>query len=101
MLNARAPTIAPTVFAAYTRPTSRPGSCPGVATAASASGKLAPQRQAAGSTAHRQRTRSSCRLNQGLCDSRGLIGQYGSDEASCQAVHEIATASSNWQNPSA
>ena len=32
-----------------------------------------------GSTAHRQRTRSSCNVNQGSLASDGLIGQYGSD----------------------
>ena len=45
------PTMAPTVLAAYTPPTSLAGSWPRAATAASASGKLAPQRMAAGSTA--------------------------------------------------
>src|SRR5262247_4076019 len=42
------PTIAPTVFAAYTPPTSRAGSCPRAETEARARGKLAPQRMAAG-----------------------------------------------------
>ncbi len=64
------PTIAPAVFAAYTPPTSRPGSCPGVATAASASGKLAPHRIAPGSTTQRQRTTSSWKLYQGLVADR-------------------------------
>ena len=54
-LNSAEPTIAPTVFAAYTRPTERPASCPGPTTAAIASGKLAPQRNAAGNTAVERR----------------------------------------------
>ena len=53
------PTIAPTVLAAYTPPASRAASCSGDATDASASGKLAPQSIAPGSTTHRQRTKSS------------------------------------------
>ena len=53
------PTIAPTVFAAYTPATSHAGSCPGTATEASASGKLAPHRIAPGRTTHSERTRSS------------------------------------------
>ena len=42
-LAVNAPATAPMVLAAYTPPTSRPGSWPGSATDASASGKLAPQ----------------------------------------------------------
>src|SRR5712692_2856184 len=72
------PTMAPTVFAAYTPPASRAASCSVVATDASASGKLAPQRIAPGSTTQRQRTRSSCSVNQGVVAMYGLIGQYGS-----------------------
>jgi hypothetical protein len=45
------PTIAPSVFAAYTVPTRRPGSWPGNATLARASGKLAPHNNAAGNIA--------------------------------------------------
>ena len=44
-------------------------------TAASASGKLAPHRNAAGRTAQQTRTRSSWKVNHGLGDSDGLIGQ--------------------------
>src|SRR2546428_3018768 len=51
------PTMAPSVLAAYTPPTSRAGSCPDDATAASATGKLAPLRMAAGNIAQTQRTR--------------------------------------------
>src|SRR5215471_13305242 len=65
-LNVRDPMMAPTVFAAYTPPTRRPGSSPCDATAARAKGKLAPHKQAAGRTAHRQRTRSTSKLVHGL-----------------------------------
>ena len=75
MLKAMAPMIAPTVFAAYTAPTMRPESLCRGAAAASASGKLAPHRQAAGNTAHRQRTRSSWNVSHGLVLSRGSTGQ--------------------------
>ena len=71
--------IAPTVLAAYTPPTSRAGSWPSLATEASASGKLAPHRIAAGRTAHIVRTRSSWKLNHGLVASDGLTGHQGSD----------------------
>src|SRR3990172_12220653 len=84
------PTMAPTVLAAYTPPTSRAGSCPGEATEASASGKLAPQRIAAGSMAHSARTRSSCSTTQGSCDIDGLIGQYGSESVSMYEVQAMA-----------
>src|SRR5213078_3553458 len=76
------PAIAPTVFAAYTPPASRAASCSVVATAASASGKLAPHNTAPGSTTHRQRTKSSCIVNHGVVAIDGLIGQYGSDSVS-------------------
>jgi hypothetical protein len=59
MLVPNAPMIAPTVFAAYTFPIIRPASCPGEATAARASGKLAPHKIVGGSTAQKQRARSS------------------------------------------
>src|SRR6266404_3268898 len=85
-----APTIAPQVLAAYTLPTRTPASCPGAATAASASGKLAPHRIAAGSTAQKQRTRSSCIVYHGLVEIDGLIGQYGSESVSMKEVHAIA-----------
>ena len=57
-LVAVAPTIAPTVFAAYTLPTRRPGSCSRGAAAANAIGKLAPQRHAAGRIVSKQRITS-------------------------------------------
>src|SRR6185369_6462187 len=95
------PTMAPTVFAAYTPPTSRAGSCPRAATAASASGKLAPHRMADGSTAKSARTLSTCRLIQGLETADGLMGQNGSDWLSTYAVHAIEAQSSNWHQPSA
>src|SRR4029079_8217268 len=95
------PMIAPSVFAAYTPPTRRAGSFPPAATDDNASGKLAPQRMAPGSTAQRQRTKSSWKLNQGSVEIDGLIGQYGSDCVSMYAVHAIATQSSIWHHPSA
>jgi hypothetical protein len=70
-----APTIAPTVFAAYTPPTRRPGSVRPAATEASASGKLAPHRIAAGRIAQSVRTMSSWNVNQGLLDIDGSMGQ--------------------------
>ena len=75
-----APTIAPTVLAAYTPPTSFAESCPGTATAASASGKLAPHRIAPGSITKMARIRSSWKLKTRLVEIDGLIGQYGSDD---------------------
>ena len=92
---------APMVLAAYTPPTSRPGSCPLAAAAARASGKLAPQRTAAGSTAHSARAISSWKLNHTLDEIEGLIGQYGSDSASIQAAQAMAPTSSTWHQPSA
>src|SRR6266853_1903507 len=83
------PAIAATVLAAYTPPTRRAGSWPRVATEASASGKLAPQRIAAGNTAKSDRTPSTCRLIHGLDVADGLIGQYGNDCASVYAVHAM------------
>ena len=100
MLNATAPTIAPTVFAAYTAPTMRPESLRRGAAAASASGKLAPHRQAAGSTAHRQRARSSWNVNHGLVLSRGSTGQYGSQASMLNEAQAIAATRKNWHQPS-
>ncbi len=74
-LNSIAPASAPSVFAANTRPTMRPGSWPGDTTAASAKGKLAPQRTVAGSSASRQRTKSIWKSIQGLFESVGAMGQ--------------------------
>src|ERR1035441_3214403 len=96
MLKARAPTIAPPVFAAYTRPTSRPGSPPRGATAASARGKLAPHSSAAGSTAHRQRTISSWKVYQRLVDRNGLIGQYGRESEGIKEVQGTVGAGAIW-----
>ncbi|MCX6628283.1 MAG: hypothetical protein NTW28_11720 [Candidatus Solibacter sp.] len=56
-------------------PTRRPGSPSSLAAAARASGKLAPQSSAAGSSAHKQRTMSIWKVYHGLVDSSGLIGQ--------------------------
>ena len=66
------------------------GSCPLEATEASASGKLAPQRIAPGSIAQSARTRSSWKLNHGLVEIDGLIGQYGSDCVSMYAAQAMA-----------
>ena len=65
----------PAVLAAETPPTSLAGSRPGPPAAATASEKLAPQRQAAGSTTQMVRTRSSCKVNTGSVSIEGLIGQ--------------------------
>src|SRR5215475_1194372 len=92
------PTMAPTVLAAYTPPTSFAGSCPRAATAASASGKLAPQRMAAGSTANSARTLSTCRLIHGFWTADGLIGQYGSDPLITYAVHAMQTHNPTWHH---
>src|SRR5439155_24350365 len=95
------PTMAPTVFAAYTPPTRRAGSWPGSAMEASARGKLAPHRIAPGSTAHSDRTRSSWKLNHGSVEIDGLIGQYGNDCVSMYAVQATAPHRAIWQTPSA
>ena len=50
-LNSTEPRIAPTVFAAYTRPTSRPASCPGRPPRRSPAGSSPPTGTAAGKTA--------------------------------------------------
>src|SRR5579872_4425882 len=84
------PTIAPTVFAAYTAPDSLAASCSLDATAASASGKLAPHRIAPGSTTQKQRTRSSWNVYHGDVEMDGLIGQYVSDSVSMYAAHATA-----------
>src|SRR6266536_970669 len=78
-LVASAPSTAPIVFAASTRPTTAPGSSFDATTDASASGKLAPQRTAGGRTAHSARTKSSLKFSQMFVEIAGLIGQYGSD----------------------
>src|SRR4051812_40198935 len=85
-----APTTAPTVFAAYVAPTSAAGSASLDRADASASGKLAPHRIAAGSTAHNARSRSSSKVNHAFVEIVGAIGQYGSDRFSDLAVHAIA-----------
>ena len=99
-LKATAPAIAPTVFAAYTAPTMRPESLWCGAAAASASGKLAPHRQAAGSTAQRQRARSIWNVSHGLKLSRGSTGQYGSHASMLNAAQAMAAARSAWHQPS-
>src|SRR5204863_7343588 len=83
----RDPTIAPTVFAAYTPPTSRAGSWPRAATAARARGKLAPQRIAAGKTVHSDRTISNCIRNIAVIEIDGSMVQYGSDSVSIYTAH--------------
>ncbi len=81
MLNSSAPTMPPTVLAAYTRPTSRPASWPGAAAAAIAIGKLAPHSSAAGRMVQAQRIMSNCSSTAGLLDNDGFTGQYGNDRA--------------------
>ena len=83
------PTMAPSVLAAYTPPTTRAGSSSSEATDASASGKLAPQRIAPGRTTHRQRTKSSWKLNHGSVVIDGFTGQYGID---CVSIADQAIA---------
>ena len=70
------------------------GRAVGQATDASASGKLAPQRIAPGSTTQRHRTTSSWKLNQMLLVIAGLIGQRVEHVAECVelAFHEGAIA---------
>ena len=79
-----APTMAPSVFAAYSRPTARRGSSPAATAAASASGKLAPQSSAAGKATTLARSRSSCSATAAVVGSVTSIGQYGSD--SCERI---------------
>ena len=68
------PTTAPMVFAAYTAPTSRAESRSVAATDASASGKLAPQKNAGGRTAHSVRTKSISKSTLKPGDSVGRDG---------------------------
>ena len=56
---------------------------------------------APGSTTNRQRTRSSWKLNQGLVEIAGLMGQYGNDAISRYAAQAIAAQSSIWHQPRA
>ncbi len=100
-LAAAAPTMPPTVLAASRRPTTRPRSRPTGATAATASGKLAPHKQAAGRTAHKDRARSSWNWNAALVESAGFTGQYGRPVVSDRAAQRMAPTSSPWQTPSA
>ena len=95
------PTIAPTVLAAYTPPTSRAGSWPRAATDARARGKLAPQRIAAGKTVHSDRTISNCIVNIAVFEIDGSMGQYGSDSVSIYAAHAIAAHSRTWHHANA
>src|SRR6266545_7752625 len=74
-LKMTAPITAPIVLAAYTGPTSRAWSPALGPTAASATGKLAPQKHAAGTTAMKARSRSIWKLNHGPEASAGSIGQ--------------------------
>ena len=65
------PAMAPSVLAAYTPPTRRPGSSPGAGIEASASGKLAPHSMAAGSTTAAHRARSIEQPQRGTLDDVG------------------------------
>ena len=96
-----APTIAPTVLAAYTPPTRRAGSWPRVATAASASGKLAPHRMAPGSITQMARIRSSWNVKDRLVEIDGLMGQNGSELPVAYAAQASAAQMPTWHHPSA
>ena len=96
-----APTMAPTVFAAYTRPTTRPPSAAPRTTAPIASGKLAPQSSAAGRIAQKQRARSVWKRYHAPPPIEGLIGQYGSDAVRFHAVQAMAATSSSCAYPRA
>src|SRR5215471_19369313 len=74
----------------------RPG-----AMAASASGKLAPQKSVGGKRAQKARSRSSWKLNQMFEEIEGLTGQYGRDAPAPYAVQAIATAARNWHHANA
>src|SRR5205823_9132523 len=89
-LKPRAPTMPPTVFDAYILPARRATSTSGLEAAASASGKLAPQRHADGSTAHAHLVRSSWKVNHGLGASSGLMGQYGNARPIISAANATA-----------
>ena len=96
-----APMMAPSVFAANSRPTTCAWSPPKRATAASASGKLAPQRMAPGSTVQRQRAMSNWKLNHGLVEMDGSIGQYGIEVPIMMPAHATAAHTPAWHQPSA
>src|SRR5664279_1608427 len=81
-------------------PTRRPGSLSAFAAAANAKGKLTPHSSAAGSSAHKQRTRSIWKVYHGLVDSSGLIGQKGRELDSMYAVQATAPVSAIWLQPS-
>src|SRR5262252_1147499 len=74
----------------------RPG-----AMAASASGKLAPQKSVGGKRAQKARSRSSWKLNQMFEEIEGLTGQYGRDAPAPYAVQAIAAAARNWHHANA
>src|SRR5580658_7504050 len=87
MLNPTAPKIAPTVFAAYTSPTSAPLSCSLVAADASANGKLNPHSSAGGRIANRHIIKSTRNSRQGFVTARGLNGHDGIISDTAYAVH--------------
>src|SRR5262249_3980782 len=76
--------------------TSRAGSCPREATDASASGKLAPHRIAAGNTTQSDRTRSSWKLNKGVLEIEGSIGHQGNDSVNIYAAQAMVAQSRTW-----
>src|SRR5689334_1899906 len=71
----------------------------GVATQATARGKLAPQRIAGGRTAQRQRRKSSWKRFQGFRLIQGLMGQLGSQREMACADQAMANMRRNWQRP--
>jgi hypothetical protein len=93
--------MAPNEFAAYTAPTVLPESSPGRATAARASGKLAPHRIVPGRMAQQHRARSSWKVYHGLSESNGLTGQNGSDSFMAIADQAMPSVSKNLHQPSA
>src|SRR5687768_1722014 len=96
-----APKIAPTVFAAYTAPTSFPGSWSFCEMDASASGKLMPHRNAPGSTTQRARMKSIWNVAMELGARAGFTGQSGSAVTCEYAAHASATTRSSCVRPRA
>src|SRR5947209_6909083 len=66
-----------------------------------ASGKLAPHRNVAGTSANRQRPKSKRNFSHALAAILGSTLQYGSLRATMKDVQRMAAASRSWQQPSA
>src|SRR6185503_3349256 len=95
---ASAPTMAPAVLAAYRRPTARRGSSPPAIAAASASGKLAPQSNEAGSTTYATRSRVRDGAFAAVLADRRHVADDGSRRVIAYAAAAIARASSAWHD---